>query len=189
MKAIELEINGKLVVAHEGDTILEAATKNGISIPTLCHNSKLKPYGACRLCMVEIEKKGKNRKRLVASCVYSVEENLVVKTETEKIRKIRSMIIELLWPSLPALAKEYGIIESRFYPKDTDCNLCGLCVRYCSEIKKKNVVYFKGRGINREVALVPDLMNECVYCRECFDMCTGGRIVEKCDEYYQSATS
>ena len=186
MKLIELVINGNLVVANEGETLLETAMKNGIHIPTLCHNPNVKPFGACRLCMVEIHKKNTTRKRIVASCVYPVEENLVVETETERIRKIRSMIVELLWTSLPSLAREYGIKESRFYPKATDCNLCGLCVRYCSEIKKKNVVYFKNRGVDREVALVPDLMNECVYCRECFDMCTGGRIVELCENYYQS---
>ena len=179
MKTIQMEINGKKVQANEGATILEAARENGIHIPALCHNDKLKPFGACRLCMVEITK-GK-RTKLVASCSYPVEENLLVKTDTEKIMKIRRMIIELLWPSLSALAKEYGITKSRFSPERTDCNLCGLCVRYCSEVKKLNAVYFKGRGIERKVSIVPDLMNECVYCRECFDLCTGGWIVDQCD--------
>lgn len=184
MKTIEIEIDGKLVAAEEGETILEAATRNRVTIPTLCYSKELTSYGACRLCMVEISRKGKKATKLVASCVYPVEENLVVKTNTEKIKKIRRMIIELLWPSLPALAKEYGVTESRFSPQDTDCNLCGLCVRYCSEVKKLNTVYFKGRGIDREVALVPDMMKECVYCRECFDSCTGGRIVDQCDKAY-----
>jgi len=188
MNTIEMRINGKIIFAQEGETILEAATKNGISIPALCHSKELKPFGACRLCMVEISKNGQKRKRLVASCVYPVEENLEVETNTEKVQKIRRMIIELLWPSLTNLANEYGIVGSRFYPKDTDCNLCGLCVRYCTERKKLNAAYFKGRGIDREVALVPDMMNECVYCRECFDLCTGGRIVELCDSYYESRT-
>jgi len=184
MKTIEIKIDGKLIAAQEGETILEAATRNGIHIPTLCHSNELKPYGACRLCLVEISKNSKKKTKLVASCVYPVEENLEVKTNTEKIKKIRRMIIELLWPSLSALAKEYGVTGSRFSPKDTDCNLCGLCVRYCAEVKKLNAVYFKGRGIDREITLVPDMMKECVYCRECFDSCTGGRIVELCDKAY-----
>ena len=182
MDTIQLEIDGKKVQAEKGKSILEAALENGIHIPTFCYDKQLKPYGACRLCMVEITK-GK-RTRLVASCVYTIEDNLMVKTDTEKIKKIRRMIIELLWPSLSGLAKEYGVTKSRFFPKDTDCNLCGLCVRYCAEIKKLNAVYFKGRGIDREVVLVPDLMNECVYCRECFDLCAGGRIVDQCDNAY-----
>ena len=131
--------------------------------------------------MVEIA--NGERSKLVASCVYIVEENLIIKTNTDKIKKIRSMIVELLWPSLQDLAKEYGITKSRFTHERTDCNLCGLCVRYCAEAKKLNAVYFRGRGINREIAVVPDLMNECVYGRECFDLCTGGWIVDKCDNY------
>ena len=186
MATLEMVINGKKVVVNKGDTILKAATDNGIKIPTLCYSPLVKPAGVCRLCMVEIHKMGKNRKRLVASCVYSVEEDLVVETNSEKVLKIRRMIIELLWPSLPALAKEYGVLKSRFKPKDTDCNLCGLCVRYCAENKKTNAVYFKGRGIKREVAFVPDLMNECVYCRGCFELCTGGRILEMCDQFYMT---
>ena len=185
MKTIQLEIDGKKVQAKEGATILETACENGIHIPTLCHNKALKPYGACRLCLVEILKG--NRTKLVASCVYQVEENLVVKTNNEKIKKIRSMIIELLWPSLQGLAKEYGITKSRFVPERTDCNLCGLCVRYCAEVKKLNAAYFKGRGVNREIAIVPELMNECVYCRECFDLCPGGWIVDQCDNVYASS--
>lgn len=187
MKTIELEIDGKSVLAEEGMTILEAVKKNGIRIPHLCYSDELKPFGACRLCMVEISQKDRKRTKLVASCAYTVEENLIVQTNTEKIKKIRRMIIELLWPSLSDLAREYGITGSRFAPKQTDCNLCGLCARYCEEVKNKHAVYFKGRGIDREISLVPDMMNECVYCRGCFDLCTGGRIVEQCDDYYASS--
>jgi len=132
--------------------------------------------------MVEIS--NGNKAKLVASCVYNVKENLVVQTNTDKVKKIRRMIIELLWPTLQSLAKEYGITKSRFTPEHTDCSLCGLCVRYCSEVKNLNTVYFKGRGINREVAVVPELMNECVYCRECFDFCSGGWLVVQCDNKY-----
>ena len=182
MKTIQLKIDGREVQAKEGATILEAATKNGIKIPSLCHHDNLRPYGACRLCMVEISKGG--RTRLVASCIYQVEEDLVVKTNSEKVRKIRRMIIELLWPALPTLAREYGLTESRFTHEQTDCSLCGLCVRYCAEVKKLNAVYFKGRGIDREIAIVPGLENECIYCRECFDLCSEGLIVNLCDRVF-----
>lgn len=182
MKTIELVIDGKKVQAEEGATILEVARENGIYIPTLCHDDQLQPAGTCRLCMVEISNNG--RKRLVASCVYEVEENLVVKTDSEKIRKIRRMIVELLWPTVPALAKEFGVDKSRFVPEHTECCLCGLCVRYCAEVKKLNAVYFKGRGIDREIAFVPELADECVYCRECFNLCVGGLIVNQCGSVY-----
>jgi NADH dehydrogenase/NADH:ubiquinone oxidoreductase subunit G len=179
MDMVELEIDGQRIQAEEGATILEAASAIGIRIPTLCYDSRLKPYGACRLCMVEISKGG--RSRLVASCVYPVEKGLVVQTRSEKVCKVRRMILELLWPSLPDLAKEYGVTGSRFRPRDTECNLCGLCVRYCAEVKKLHAVYFKGRGIDREVAVIPELAKECAFCRQCFDLCTGGRIVNQSD--------
>jgi len=182
MKTIQLGIDGKKVRAKEGATILEVARENGIYIPTLCHHNELEPSGVCRLCMVEISKD--KRTKLVASCVYPVEENLVVKTDSEKIRKIRRMIIELLWPSVPALAKEFGVEKSRFVPEHTECCLCGLCVRYCAEVKKLNAVYFKGRGINRELAVIPELADECIYCAGCFDLCPGGLIVNQCDNVY-----
>jgi len=116
----------------------------------------------------------------VASCVYEVEENLVVRTNTENVRKIRRMITELMDPMLRSLAEEYGVADSRFSPAQTDCSVCGLCVRYCAEIKKPNAVYFKNRGIDREIAIVPGFERECAYCRECFDVCTGGLLVDLC---------
>jgi NADH dehydrogenase/NADH:ubiquinone oxidoreductase subunit G len=175
MKTIQLEIDGKKVQAEEGATILEVARQNGIHIPTLCNHPELKPSGVCRLCMVEISKN--KRKMLVASCVYPAEKNLVVKTDSEKIRKIRRMIVELLWPTVPALAKEFEVEKSRFVPEHTECCLCGLCVQYCAEVGKSNAVYFKGRGINREVAVLPELADDCAYCTKCYGLCPGGWIV------------
>jgi bidirectional [NiFe] hydrogenase diaphorase subunit len=177
MNDITLEIDGKTVTVPEGTTILEAAGANGIRIPTLCHNEKLKPQGVCRMCMVEITKG--SRTRLVASCVYPVQEGLVVKTATERILKIRRMILELTWPSTHFLGKELGVSSSRFATQETECSLCGLCLRYCTEVKKKNVLYFKGRGINRKLAFIPGGKDECAYCEECFPLCTGGLVVNK----------
>jgi len=172
MKNVSLEIDGKQVQTHKGATVLEAASEAGIRIPTLCHDDRLKPYGACRLCMVEVEKNG--RKRLVASCVYPAEEGLVVETKSEQVMKIRRMIIELLWPASQRVAEEYGVTTSRFTPELTDCSLCGLCVRYCSEIKKQKLLYFQGRGIDRKPAYLEGMSWQCATCRECFELCTGG---------------
>jgi bidirectional [NiFe] hydrogenase diaphorase subunit len=182
LKEVSLKINGKSVKAQEGTTILEAARRAGVRIPTLCHNDKLEAYGGCRLCMVEIVRKG-NRK-LVASCVYQVEDNLEVETHSEKVKRIRRMIIELLWPAAQKYASECGVTKSRFRTESTDCSLCGICVRYCAEVKKMHAVYFKGRGIDREVALVPELGRECLYCKECFGFCTGGKILSEMDRLY-----
>jgi len=180
MESIRLEIDGKTIEAEEGTTILRAAQGAGIDIPTLCYDERLAPYGACRLCTVEIIKN--NRTRLVASCVYPVEEGLVVKTDSEQVRKIRKMILELLLPLAPtgpieSLAQEYGLKGSRFTAERTSCVLCGLCVRYCAEIKKANAIGFIGRGIEREVAFLPEVAPRvCDSCRECFAICPGGKL-------------
>jgi len=175
MKTVMLEIDGKRVVAEEGTTLLEAIRGAGIDIPTLCYSEQLSPAGTCRLCMVEINKGG--RKRLVASCSYPVEEGLSVTTENERILKIRRLIVELLWPSSMSFGKRLGVTGSRFETRGSECSLCGLCVRYCSQVAKKNVAYFQGRGINRKVAFVPGAEEECAFCRKCFDLCTGGWVV------------
>lgn len=178
MDSITIEIDGKTVQAPQGATVLQAAKAAGINIPTLCDDDRLEPYGACRMCMVEIQRHG--RKRLVASCVYPVEEGLSVQTNTEKINRIRRMIIELLWPAWQSYAKDYGVTSSRFKPAMTDCSLCGLCVRYCAEVKKANVLYFKGRGIDRKPALIDGSPLSCRSCGECFSLCTSGWAVSRC---------
>ena len=176
MSEILLQIDGKQVRAKEGMTVLEAARGEGISIPTLCHHEKLEPFGGCRICMVEIEVRG--WKQLVVSCVYPAEENLVVRTRTEKIDKIRKTILELLLahapdaPGLVELAQEYGADKNRFEKDASFCIHCGLCVRYCAEVKKKNAVGFVDRGIRKEISFIPEIAaKECWNCKECFPLC------------------
>lgn len=183
MEIMNLKIDDKLVEAEEGMTILQAARRARIDIPTLCYDERLAPYGACRLCTVEITRD--NRTRLVASCVYPVEDGLVVKTDSERVRKIRRMILELLLPLSPtgpleSLAQKYGLERSRFTAEPTACVLCGLCVRYCAEIKKANAIGFIGRGIEREVAFLPEVAPYvCSSCRECFALCPSGKVVSE----------
>jgi len=184
MESIRLEIDGKPVEAERGTTILEAARQAGIDIPTLCYDERLAPYGACRLCTVEITRD--NRTRLVASCVYPVEDGLVIKTDSEIVRKIRKMIIELLLPLSPtgpleSLAQKYSLEKSRFIAEPTACILCGLCVRYCAEIKKANAIGFIGRGIERTVAFLPEVAPSiCPTCdRECLALCPSGKLVSE----------
>ncbi|MDI6856575.1 MAG: 2Fe-2S iron-sulfur cluster-binding protein [Candidatus Thermoplasmatota archaeon] len=201
MRTITLEIDEKKVKAEEGMTILQAAKSVGIDIPTLCYHEKLEPYGACRLCMVEITKN--KRSRLVTSCCYPVEEGLIVKTDTEKVNKIRKTIIELLLPLAPTgpimtLGAKYGLCEYikktevegewkvkgfRFPTEQNDCTLCGLCVRYCAEIKKENAVGFIGRGVDRHIAILPEKGGICIFCRECYNLCDGGKFPHEAEAF------
>jgi NADH dehydrogenase/NADH:ubiquinone oxidoreductase subunit G len=176
MSEIQLEIDGKEVKATEGMTVLEAAQSAGIFIPTLCHHEKLEPFGGCRVCIVEVEVKGWTK--LVVSCVYPVEENIIIRTRSEKIDRIRKTIIELLMahapdsPQLQELAQEYGADKDRFEKEASFCIHCGLCVRYCAEVAKKNAIGFVGRGINKEISFIPEIAaKECDDCKECFPLC------------------
>ncbi len=176
MSEILLQIDGREVEAREGMTILEAAQNVGIVIPTLCHHEKLEPYGACRICTVEAEIRGWTK--LVAACLYPVEENLVVRTRSEKVDRIRKMILELLLAHAPDawalqdLAQEYGADKDRFEKEASFCIHCGLCVRYCAEVKKKNAVGFVDRGTRREISFIPEIASkECWNCKECFPLC------------------
>ena len=176
MSEILLQIDGKEVKATKGMTILEAAQDVGISIPTLCQHDKLEPYGACRICTVEVESRGWTK--LVASCLYPVEKDLVVRTRSEKIDKTRKMILQLLLAHAPDstvlqdLAKEYGADKDRFEKEASFCIHCGLCVRYCAEVRKKNAIGFVDRGTRREISFIPELAaRECWNCKECFPLC------------------
>ena len=185
MTEIQFEIDGRKVKATKGMTVLEAAQGAGIFIPTLCHHEKLEPFGGCRLCIVEVEVNG--RAKLVVSCVYPVEENIIVRTRTEKVDRIRKTIIELLMahapdsPQLKKLAAEYGADRDRYEKEPSFCIHCGLCVRYCAEVAKKNAIGFVDRGINKEISFIPEIATkECNDCKECFPLCPTSYLQAAC---------
>jgi NADH dehydrogenase/NADH:ubiquinone oxidoreductase subunit G len=176
MSEILLHIDGLEINATEGMTILEAARSAGIFIPTLCHHEELEPYGACRICVVEIEARGKTS--LVAACIHPVEKDLVVKTRSEKVDSTRKILLEQFLAHAPEaevlqdLAQEYGADKNRFEKEPSFCILCGLCVRYCTEVKKANAIGFFDRGTSREIRFIPEVASkECADCKQCFPLC------------------
>jgi NADH dehydrogenase/NADH:ubiquinone oxidoreductase subunit G len=176
MSDIQFEIDGIPVTADKEMTLLDAARKHGIFIPTLCHHESLEPFGGCRVCIVEVEDRGWTK--LVVSCVYPVQNNIIVRTRSEKVDRIRKTIIELLMahapdsPELCALAKEYGALRNRFERHPSFCIHCGLCVRYCAEVAGKNALGFVDRGINKEISFIPEIAaKECPDCKACFPLC------------------
>ena len=176
MGDVRLQIDGKEVLATEGMTVLDAARKAGVNIPTLCFHELLEPFGGCRLCLVEADVRGWTR--LVAACVYPAEEGLIVRTRSKKIDRIRRTLLELLLahaphsPQLRDLAREYGADAGRFDREASFCVHCGLCVRYCAEVKQKHAVGFIDRGIRKEICFLPEIAaEECDGCRECFPLC------------------
>ena len=173
---ISLKINGLDVTVEEGTTILEAAEFLGFPIPTLCHMEGLTPYGACRLCVVEIKQGSKSK--LVTSCTYPVEEGLVVRTASNRVIKARKMILELLLASCPQskiiqdLASKHEVRQQRFRQEYEDCILCGKCVRYCEEQMMAKAIGFRGRGQNRSIGTPFDIPSDvCRLCGGCIFVC------------------
>ena len=176
MKMVKLTINGQRIKAEEGTTILEAAQENNIYIPTLCHHEEVTPYGACRLCTVEITKNG--RKRLVASCLYEVADGLKVITDSERIATNRKMLMELLLARCPNnkavrdLAQKLGVDKTSFKLDDNDCMLCALCVRVCQEVVGVSAISLVNRGVNRAMATPYfEDSNVCIGCGSCAYVC------------------
>jgi bidirectional [NiFe] hydrogenase diaphorase subunit len=173
---ITLKINGLNVSVEKGTTLLEAAKFLGFPIPTLCYMEGLSPYGACRLCVVEIGE-GPSAK-LVSSCTYPAEEGLKVRTASSRVLRSRKMILELLLASCPQsktiqdLASAHGIRRQRFKQEYEDCILCGLCVRMCEEQMMAKAIGFRGRGENRSVGTPFDIKSDvCRLCGGCMYVC------------------
>jgi NADH-quinone oxidoreductase subunit G len=203
-------IDGREVAIEGEPNILELARKANIEIPTFCYHSELSVYGACRLCLVEIEGRG-----IVTSCSTAPEPGMKITTNNEKIREIRKIAVELLLanheqacPTCPksgscklqSISRRLGIDKVRFQPTqqtfaiDTSspslvrdpnkCVLCGDCVRMCSEVQGIGAIDFTQRGANVQVspAFGKDLGQvECVNCGQCAAVCPTGAITPKSD--------
>ncbi|MDU2065719.1 MAG: NADH-dependent [FeFe] hydrogenase, group A6 [Sporomusaceae bacterium] len=211
MEKVRLTIDGKEIVVEPGSTILAAAEQLGIKVPSLCHHPELRPAGACRVCMVEVE----GARTLVASCVYPVSEGLVVHTNTADVREARRTVVELLLANHPSdclscyknqkcelqkIAADLNIRQIPFrgekneYPLDTSnpslirepskCIKCGRCVRVCSERQDVNVYSFVNRGFKTIVAPAFELgLGDvaCTLCGQCATVCPTAAIIEKDD--------
>jgi len=173
---IALTINGLPVSVENGTTLLEAARFLGFPIPTLCHMEGLSPYGACRLCVVEV---GRGEKaRLVSSCTYPVEEGLAVRTASSRVVRARKMILELMLATCPQsktiqdLASAHEVRVQRFRQEHEDCILCGRCVRMCKEQMMAGAIGFRGRGERRGIGTPFDARSEvCRLCGGCVYVC------------------
>ena len=181
---VNMIIDGKNVSAPKDTMLLEAIRGAGISIPTLCAHEAVSRSGACRLCVVEI-KKG-NRTRIVTSCLYGVEEGLIVNTQSERALNVRRLVMELLLARCPEsevlqkMAKELGVETQKRFTPDTDqgkCILCRSCVRVCEEVVGVSAIGLFGRGSRKTVG--PPFHEEsdvCIGCGACVYVCPTGHI-------------
>ncbi|MDH5696309.1 MAG: 2Fe-2S iron-sulfur cluster-binding protein, partial [Dehalococcoidia bacterium] len=206
---VRLTIDGEEVEARKGMTVLQAAEEAGLFIPTLCSDADLKPFGACRLCVVEIE----GTRGLPTACTTPVTEGMVVRTETPAVERERRLAIELtrtdhptdcnacpknLQCDLQMMEALLGITEARFHTLTKDlpidksnpffnldrnyCILCGKCVRSCDEIRGVEAYTFASRGYDRHVATWGDgllIDSNCESCGECVDHCPVYALIPK----------
>lgn len=191
MTMIQLTIDKQKIKTNEDRSLLEACRENGIYIPTLCFHPALEPYGACRLCVVELVYDNRPS-RLVASCAYPCEEGLVVYTNSEAVQKNRRLTIELLLagayktPEILALAEELGVTEIRYkMPEADSCILCGLCVRACHEIVGVGAISLIHRGMQKKVSPPFEVASSvCIGCGTCVLICPTKRL--KLEDVYNT---
>jgi len=165
-----------VVQAEEGEMLLAVIRRMGIDIPALCHHEAVEPFGACRLCTVEITKESWNGwKNYVTSCLYPVEQDLIVHTHSAKVIELRKTLIDLLLarcpgsPEIREMAAQYGVNETSYEPvvNGDNCILCGLCTRICSRLGF-NAISTVGRGHTKEVAPpMKEAPPDCVGCLSC----------------------
>ena len=173
---VTLTIDGAVIHAVKGASVLDTAMEYGICIPALCHYPGLSDIGACRLCIVENVAGGKSK--VTTSCTLTVAEGMVVHTDTEKIQRLRRNIAELLVAKAPNsraiqdIAVRCGVTRVRYPFRHNDCVLCGRCVRVCAEMWRAKALGFVGRGAARHVDFPlgrrPDF---CKRCYSCTDIC------------------
>ncbi len=209
MKNITLSINGINISCPAGTSILNAAEKEGIKIPTLCSHPDLEPFGACRLCLVEDQKSG----RIMASCVTPVAADMAILTETPRIKTHRRNILRLMIAEHPEscvvcskgnrcqlrhLAAQLGIAETNLYPMPnyktleeanpfiirdlSKCILCGKCIRADHELVVVGAIDYNLRGFKSRPTPVHDLGLEhsnCTFCGTCVSMCPTGALSQK----------
>lgn len=187
---MKITINGKVCECEKGEFILPIARRNGIEIPTLCHHDGFSGQGACRVCIVEVVEKG--RGKIVVSCVYPVEKECEVFTDSEKVQKQRGMILALLHKKAPGseeiseLCSRYNapVIERFVEEPENKCVMCGLCVKACTELSA-GAISTVNRGVTKEIATpYHEPSSSCIGCGSCAYVCPTGaiRITETASE-------
>lgn len=181
---VRIQVDGRACGGKRGQGLLDALRQAGFEVPSLCHLAGLSPYGACRLCLVEVGHRG--RTRLTTACNHPLIEGLEVRLDTPRVQRHRRRVLELLLTRAPnskrlaALAARYGVTAPGFAarPQADGCILCGLCVRICRQGARAEALALAGRGERRELARRPfgEFPEACIGCGACAWVCPTGAI-------------
>jgi heterodisulfide reductase subunit A-like polyferredoxin/coenzyme F420-reducing hydrogenase delta subunit/bacterioferritin-associated ferredoxin len=182
---VRITIDGRPCEAEKGSMLLDSIRALGIHVPTLCHHPSLEPNGACRLCVVEITHPNWNGwTNLVTSCLYPAAEGLQVFTRSDRVREMRSTLLQLYMAQYPGarelrdMARDEGVDTTPFPVNEEleKCVLCGLCTRVCQELSVGAIAPLS-RGTSKEVGPRPDMVGEdCTACGACAHICPTGAI-------------
>lgn len=207
---VTLKINGAVISAAAGDTILEAAQRARIYIPHLCYHPKLHPIGSCRLCVVEID----GVRDPMASCTTPVQEGIAVTTDSPNLQQLRREALNYILLNHPLecpvcdkagecrlqdLCQEFGITGQPFampevqFKTDYDspliekhdarCVMCGRCVSICTEVQAVHAWEFTSRGYDARIATVNGKPLDCEFCGQCVAVCPVGALISKPFKY------
>jgi len=177
---VKFTIDGRKVEGKEGSVILQNARALSIEIPTLCYHDEVSPFGACRLCTVEVKTNGKWQ--LAASCSTEIAPGMEIKTNSDRVQASRKLAAELLYYKYPQtkpvyeIARKLGVAVSEGEAEGRDCVLCGLCTRTCREVVGVSALTFKDRGLGRDADTpkIEFVAESCIGCGSCAYICPTG---------------